>query len=617
MRQLSSSLLVLIALLWGCSSATLTAEDVPQGGPGVAPPPGVEQGQPTPPRPGTPDPETNPEPGVDPDPVAEPPPPPPPEPLEILIEEPPRGSRGDVGVPIQVVGRVINGPVTSLTVGGNNVVPAADGTFSAELPGELGLNIVVTEATTEDGRLAEDRRAVLVGADDDPGGEVGNGMQIMISTDGFARLNQLLSGFVADLDIDDLIAGQDTGDFNVESVQYSDVTMRLVPRQGFLEIRLTIHGLRLEMSGSVDGPFGIDIGVAGDMRTNALYIDAQLNLNPTPDGGLDMALNNPQIQFEGFDYNLNGVPGFIEDLFEGTVRGMAEDALRDALGGLVVPELFDPAALSQTIDIVGVSVDMELAIRGVEVTYDGMLLTMGGALRVSTPQRNGGALPVNPTPAGMSLGDAIDMSMSSDFVARIMHAMWAAGALDLSIGPGGDVELPGGGGLGLLQSSLGEAGEGIDPSSPLTIGLRPLLPPIAYVDPERERPLVVEMGDLMMDLDVPEGRLASVSTHLILSISLAFDSSNGELAFVPSIVAEAHADVAETPRGRVKERDLERQVGAAVRLIPAALADQTFSLGADALPVPLLFENSRFEADSNGPHVHIRADIVVPDPAMP
>lgn len=604
-------LLFAAALTWACSPATLTADDTPSIGataPGdIAGPPNA-QGQPPVQPPGQ---EPGQEPGVDPEPEAPPPPPP----LSIVIDQPPRGHRQAPG-PIQVTGRVVNGPTQTLTVDGQAVQADAQGNFSVQVDaGSPGLLPLITEATTADGRTAEDRRAVLLGADADPAQEVTRAMQIMITTEGITRLNDLLGGFIGGLDIDSLIGGQDTGDFQLTSVTYDEVTMRLVPRAGFMEVRLTIHELRIGLEGEFEIVF-VPVGVSGDMRTEALYIDAEMHITPTPEGSMDMALRNPRIQFEGFGFNIDNVPGFIEDLFEGTVRGMAEDAISEALQDQVLPELFDPESLSQEIDVLGRTVQMGMKIRGVDISYDGLMLTMGSTATALDPVHQGGTLPIDMAPAQMSFADPIDLAMSADMIGRILHSMWAAGALDLEMAPGGAIDLPAAAGLPLFIGSLGEAANGIDPSSPLTIRVRSLLPPVVYVD-EGEKPLVIEIGDMLLDLEVPEGRLATVAVHTIMRVSLNIDTSTGELAFVPEIEAEAWGDVADMPRGQVKTEQLERQIALAIKLLPAAIASETFSLGADALPVPFLLENARFEADAAAPWVHIRSDILVGDGAAP
>ncbi len=605
-------LLFAAAFTWACSPATLTADDTPSIGataPGDTPVPGNAQGQPpVQPPPGQ---EGDPDPGVTPEPEAPPPPPP----LSIVIDQPPRGHRQAPG-PVQVVGRVVNGPTQTLMVDGQAVTPDAQGNFSAQVnAGSPGLLALITEATTADGRTAEDRRAILLGADADPAQEVTRAMQIMITTEGITRLNDLLAGFVGGLDIDSLVGGQDTGDFQLTSVSYDEVTMRLVPRAGFMEVRLTIHGLRIGLEGEFEIVF-VPVGVSGDMRSEALYIDAEMHITPTPEGSMDLAMRNPRIEFEGFGFNIDNVPGFIENLFEGTVRGMAEDAISDALSDQVLPELFDPESLSQEIDVLGRTVQMGMKIRGVDISYDGLMLTMGSTAAALDPVYQGGTLPIDMAEAQMGFADPIDLAMSADMISRIMHSMWAAGAFDLEMSPGGEIDLPAAAGLPLFLGSLGDAAQGLDPNSPLSIGVHAMLPPVVYVD-EGEKPLVIEIGDLMLDLEVPEGKLATVAVHTIMRLSLNIDTSTGELAFVPEIEAEAWGDVADMPRGQVKTEQLERQIALAIKLLPAAIANETFSLGADALPVPFLLENARFEADAAAPWVHIRSGILVDGAAPP
>ncbi|MCA9540918.1 MAG: hypothetical protein KC620_18585, partial [Myxococcales bacterium] len=466
------------------------------------------------------------------------------------------------------------------------------------------LNILITEAN-EGNRRAEDRRAVLAGADADPNAEVGRAMQVLVTAEGFQVISNQLNAFLGQLDFVSLLgAGGGGGDFQLESATYDSVSMMLVPRPGYIEVRLTVHRLRIEMRGTVNIIFDVD--VRGDMHCDDLHVDAQLILAATPDGGIDIQVAQPQVEFVGFGYNIDNVPGFIEDLFEGTVRGMAEDMVRDGLSDLVVPELFNPDSLTQVIDVLGNPVELGMKIRNIESSFDGLTLTMGAAARAQVIEHPGGALPVDMTDPTMSYNDQIDIGMASDLIGRMLHAIWASGGLDLLLAPsGGDVELPPQAGLALFIDSLDEAAAGLDPTTPLSIGVRPLLPPVVRIEPG-EKPLVIEFGDMMLDLSVPDGKLASVAVHAIMHMSLSVDTSSGALELVPDISVEAHGDVDETPRGEVKEQQLEGQIALIARLIPAAIADQTFSLGADALPVPITLQDARFEPDNVASFVHIR-----------
>jgi hypothetical protein len=103
----------------------------------------------------------------------------------------------------------------------------------------------------------------------------------------------------------------------------------------------------------------------------------------------------------------------------------------------------------------------------------------------------------------------------------------------------------------------------------------------------------------------------TVALHLVakLSFAIAPDPMTGALGLQPEIAVEAHADVAETPRGPVNEAQLETLLQGMMGAIPGFIADQTFAFGPDALAVPITLTDARLEADNPGAYLHVRANL--------
>lgn len=531
------------------------------------------------------------------------PPPPPVDPLHLVVTEPLRGS-WLYGPTIRVTGQLTGGAAPTLTVAGEPVTPDASGRFSVEVPAAEGLNVVVTEAR-DGNRRAEDRRAVLQDADIEPGSLVDRGAVIEVAASGFDAISGLLSDFVSGLDLNSLIAGNLPENVSVEELRYDRIEVQLEPADGHLRVRLRIWGLYVRMRGEVT--FGFTVGFTGSATSNPAEITARVRLSPTPDGSLGLEVLDAEVMLHDFGYDIRGVPGVVEGWFSDRVREFAEGLVRDALNEFVLPTLFDPSALDRSFEVFGRPIEVGLRIRRVDLRSTGMELEMAARVEAENEVHEGPA--VRPLGGRPDMSDAqdVDVALGADFVSRVLHAAWAGGMLDFTLDADSGIETPVPLTIGLLAPALGEAAQGLDRAAPLVISTRPLLPAVARVE-KGERPLVIEAADLLLDLGTAEGTVATVAIHLVARASITIESL-GDIVIHPDFEVEVFADVAETPRGPVNDIRLEEQVRTFAALIPPLVAGQTFTFGADALPVPLSLRNVVFDADRGAPFVHLRADI--------
>lgn len=537
--------------------------------------------------------------------------PPPAQPLDFRITAPERGARL-FGPTIRVEGQLTGGDAPTLEVAGQPVTPGPDGRFAVEVPARGGLNVIVSTVADPQGlEVKNDRRAVLQDADADPTYPVEDGAAVKVGRDGFRKISDLLTDYLQGLDLQGLARGNLPDNVRLNGLRYDRIEVRLTPQEGRIEVRLAIHGLRVDLEADVDVPIVGDITFSGNASTNPGVIVGHLAANATPEGGLSLDLLDSAVDLQNFDYGVDGVPGFVEDWFNGMVRDFAEDTIQDALNDFVIPSLFDPSSLTRTVEVMGHFIDLGVLLSRIESHDDGLELWADVQASADMAVHEGQAVrPFGGQPVLENLSD-LDVAAAVDLASRVLHAAWAAGVLDFRLDENSGFESPVPLSVAILAASLGEAAEGIDRTQPLELTLRPLLPPVATME-KTDHPLVIETGDLLLDVGTPnEGVLVTVALHFVARarLDVAQLAEGGDIQLSPDLQVEVHADVAETPRGPVKEDLLENLIEGLAGAIPGLVADQTFAFGTDALPVPVRLENARLEPDNVVQYLHLRADI--------
>ncbi len=499
---------------------------------------------------------------------------------------------------MRVAGQVNGALAPTVSIDGNNVQVGPDGRFLADVAVTPGLFTMQTLVDDANG-TAEDLRALLVDADADPKGEVANAVQVAVSRDGLLAISRLVSAAIGNLDLAGLLGGnaQLADGIEVRGITYQSVELELTPGNGVLELRLRIYGLRIDIRGEVNILI-VPVRLSGRATSNPAEIVARLNVRATPEGGLDVSIASAEAHLHDFGLDLDGVPGIIEDLVDSVVREFAEDEIGKALREVVVPSLFDPAALSQQLDVLGTQLQLDMKMRDVRI--DPGALTLSLAAKATAPQtlHQGGAVRTVPG-APTTHTDDIDLALAAGFVSRIMHAAWSAGVLDLTLDENAEVELPLELTVGVLANILGSAAEGIDPTTPLVIRTRALLPPVASIQ-QGDNPLLVEVGDLMLEFATRDETLLVVALQLRIGVGLSFEAEA-----TPSLTVEARADVAESPRGPVDDVAVERGIAAFAALIPNLVAGGAEAEGADVLPAPIPLDGASFAADEFAPYLHV------------
>jgi hypothetical protein len=525
--------------------------------------------------------------------------PPPGPPLVLIVEAPPRGHAA-FGPNLLVRGRVEGATAPVVTVAGVPAPVDADGAFSVQVPVQPGLNILITQA--EDGaRRAEDRRAVLQDADADPFSALSRVVRVHLSQVALATVAALASELAEAQDLQALAAENMPPDVHLDALEYSRIEVLLEPARGVLQATLRVHDLELRVRGGVS--FGAEIEVAGTATANPAEVVAEVRIAATPQGGLDIGIERTEVTLHGFDYDIQAVPGLVEDWFADEVRARGEDLVAGALGDFVLPNLFDPAALNRSVEILGRTLNVSLKLDEVLLQPGSMQLVLDANATPGALVHPGGAVRRSPgLEPTMRVGAEVDTAVAADLLSRMLHAAWAGGLLDFDADA---LEMENPLTVQALALALGEGARDLDPDAPVQMTVRPLLPAVVRME-AGPRPVVVEAGDVMLDFHGPTGLMLTVAVHLIARANVDVRGLDA-IELSADLEVEAHADVADTPLGPANERLIEESIRAIAALIPAFLAEQTIAIGPDFIPLPVRVTEPFADVDAAAPFLHLRA----------
>ncbi|MFO0584236.1 MAG: hypothetical protein U0229_18330 [Anaeromyxobacter sp.] len=372
----------------------------------------------------------------------------------------------------------------------------------------------------------------------------------------------------------------------------------LALEQGGVVARITVHALRVPfgVTGNVDsGCLGdAQDTVHGDVTVRALTLEAHAAVAAGAAGEPTLAVTSTSAALDGLDIDIalgrlvdwTGLGSLIGDGIESVVRGPIQAALRDGVRTALDSRL---RRLLPAVAAMGGSVRLPSALGGGALALEtGLDLAdftperalVGLRVRVRPPEGAGGALHAGargamrlggglPAEAALA-GDALAVGLADDAVNQLLHAAWAAGALEVS------------------KLAL----EGGVPGSPgvhAVVSVAPALPPV--VMPRRDGGAGLELGWGEVAFDValagPRGS-ARVTGWLSLVIGLdglGVDPATGTFrpafAEAPEVAVElASVDWGELPASRSLTEALMAGV------LRAKLAELLGSaLGATPLPV--------------------------------
>ncbi len=286
-------------------------------------------------------------------------------------------------------------------------------------------------------------------------------------------------------------------------------------------------------------PMSIDLDISGLRVQNCTIGDI-----------LDFvdAVNDFTSSFLSFDL-YDFVAGAAEPLVEGLVNDLLpaiEEPLNEALANV---------AISETFDLGGSSLIVDIAPSALEITPAGMHIDIAGSIapaaRIPHPcvrkYRPDGSLDTPGAPWGLGdwpPGDAglLQLQVDDDLINQALWSVWYGGLLCIEVSDDSGLDLPIPIDTSLLGLLAGDAYDDLFPvAGPLVIATRPTLPPTARLDGIHDIELVLDgFGlDMLAELDGRLTRVAGLELIADAGADLNFDGTTGMLAAELDIGAEA------------------------------------------------------------------------------
>lgn len=471
----------------------------------------------------------------------------------------------------------------TVEVGGTVVPTDGGGGFEAEVPVTPGLTLVPVVATDSAGNTRNGHRALLA-ARFLPEGEINPGAAAITVTN---EILQALAGDqlsdVANLDLSQQImdeAGsisQQGCDITLDSVRHGSPSLTLTVEGGQLVVNFTIPDLYVTFHGECSMILSTT-SFYGDLVTDVV-VNTTLSAAASQTCLETFDHTYPTVTLPGFDLSLNSNDGGLIGMMIPLVGEIMQDSFSQQMSEQIAVQADDLIA-EQVAQFgqMGMGEDVQMEFNGVNMSI-GFCLTalesVDGELRarigLSVMGPGGYPAPGAPMVDG-ELGGAVPgtLWMDSNLIAQMMFSLWSGGGL--SGESTGDINT---GLLGLLVPEIAEMYPG---DTPVTVSIDGLLPPIVHAaDPATGGDLLVDIGDLIIQLEV-EGQLLFEMSALV-HLTLDLQSQDG--AITPVIVdSSAEVTVLDEPIADVDDGLLQAAVASQI----GGQADRLLGEAGFALP---------------------------------
>lgn len=534
----------------------------------------------------------------------------------IRISEPDRGVEiRESDMPVVTVAGSVSESISpagmTVTINGVPATLTSNGLFSLQMTPTKGLNEIEVVATDGDGNVSDHYQTFLWG-DFLPMGDP--------AEDGIvARLNEGAIETIEDM-VDDLLdlsavgAGLanttlwSSGNWcpiswgpvtlcgnliaQLASVTMGSLTIDMDPQWGYLDFYAEIAPLEFDvaLTATFSGCFfslcyspSVTAGVVAYTNATQVWTDVYPSVNANNE--IEVALANTSTGLVGFSLNFYGL-GIISsfmNVISGWITPVLTPLLEAVLGPVIesqLPPIIESALagvqLSQDIPLLGAVISLDALPQDITVDPDGMTITMESVttapLGANAPATYGAFHRSDYTLPTYGATPDFALSMADNFVNQLLHSVWQAGVMDLSMG---------GAELGFDLSSVGD----LLPLTTIEFETLPLLPPVVGPSSTGNDLLEFAIGDMIVNIWGDPGGQYGLMMQLAVTIMADADLSivNEQIEFgigTPVVVMDFVTSDWPDLDGEVAENLMD----AVVNLIVPTLTDTLDDIGGIEIP---------------------------------
>lgn len=416
--------------------------------------------------------------------------------------------------------------VGEVTVNGAPVTADPNGAYQYTYqPSREGLELVEVKLTDRAGHESIAYRSFLYGRFKEWATPVGQSLGASISPYGLDALERAIksaldSGLISELIIDSI---DPNGGVTVEGIEVMETQINLEPRDGYLDVSISLQGLR------------VNFNVASPATSGDIYVDVELSVKLYFDvaagGSLDIRLEQPMVSLSNFDIYANGVLGVGADFLQDFIGDFAEQALLSVLEELLVEGFVDPSLFRPTLTVLDTTLALEVLVESADVTPSGIELKAGlGLASPDVVRQAPGYLydTVNAEP--VVLPSMISAFATLNGLQMLLGQIWRAGIIDINLL---DLvsEPPSALSAALLAGFTdGKLLEYMAPTEAIGVKLRPSLPPVGRFEAQEPQAVFIDLNDLMIDLTLPSGEAwLTLGLNLITRVEPSIVSNDLQL----------------------------------------------------------------------------------------
>ncbi len=363
----------------------------------------------------------------------------------LEVTSPARGTTSQ-GDQVTVTGRVTDDKSgVKVRVQGTDVTPSADGSFSATITAQPGLEIIETHAIDSAGNDVRDVRAVLSGNLEASDGSVASPVGARVSPAALTAVGTALGTTAEGIDFTAAALAMNpvynnTGclgaRIDVTSISLANIGIGLTPGAGVLNTAVAIDNVEVKLRANfkvacIGGSTNITV------RSTKAKINGGLGLAVSA-GKLSASLPTSSVVLEGFTIDVGGVPGAIESLLKGEARKAVENALTKVIKDKVPPmantALSGLLAKPFNADLLGNPTTLTVAPKTLDISADGIFVAVDTKVLVTGGE--GGMYLSNPVPMSAALMQAssgISVAIADDTVNQLFAGLWGAGAFEQTL----------------------------------------------------------------------------------------------------------------------------------------------------------------------------------------
>ena len=405
---------------------------------------------------------------------------------------------------------------------------------------DAGLNTLTLEAEDEAGNVATEHVNVLSGTFAPQMDELPDALLIHIGVEALEGLTSVLGYLIDHFDFASTVQDQNPLlDSDLYAVSIAEVSVQpgtaveIRPTENRLEVGLTILGLKA--SGELKlKTTGTLLGLTLEIEQTDLLVP--LGIVPK-DGEYEVFLDPPIFEFVQPIVTLSDPEGGVsvaaiegpllqslEKLLTDTAVAMGAEALQAVLSKLADPITTEMGPIAFTVDLT--AIEASIREHGIELRLSGSVQIDGEAVHTDDP----GVFGTPNDPLYGPRGPDVAIALSDDLLNTIFHGLWRVGVLDLTVDQQmlDDISAH----IALVVGFLGGVAEQVDatmdPETPMTVTLMPLLQPV-MAPKQGSDAIAVAVGDLSLSFHTGSGPL--LTGFLTLRLALGAMTKLGKLAF--------------------------------------------------------------------------------------